>query len=313
MRWQYDEDLVEGAVFVRASSRHGIVPPLQVRRFHSERERLYAVLDPDERNAAFFKLHLEWFREWGLEKQLAGLLDEFPLLRRSIDALAFRKARNRQEEGAELYVNEAGARTGVTALRVERFVQESALTRFLRHEWMHLQDMVDSAFGYSPRLNLPGQNAAQLRLTRERYRLLWDITIDGRLVRARRDTAGTCDSHRALFDRAFSFWEPAKRDATFSALWTAAIPAHAELLALAADPRAVRSAQRPLPGAACPLCGFPTFRWAAPPEITPSITSAIGAEFAGWLPEQGACVRCVEMYHATANHHALPAFASPAT
>jgi len=66
MQLRYDDDFVEGAVFVCASGRGHHPPPLQVRRFHGEREKLYAILDPDERNTAFFKLHLEWFREWEL-------------------------------------------------------------------------------------------------------------------------------------------------------------------------------------------------------------------------------------------------------
>ena len=56
------------------------MPSLQIARFQREREKLYAILDPDERNTAFFKLHLDWFREWGLEKLITDLLKEFPLL-----------------------------------------------------------------------------------------------------------------------------------------------------------------------------------------------------------------------------------------
>ena len=66
MQLRYDEDLVEAAVFVRASGTGRGIPRLQLARFHREREKLYAILDPDARNTAFFKLHLDWFREWGL-------------------------------------------------------------------------------------------------------------------------------------------------------------------------------------------------------------------------------------------------------
>ena len=68
MQLRYDDDFVEGAVFIRASSRRHGPPSLQVRRFHGAREKLYAILDPDERNTAFFNLHLDWFREWGWRK-----------------------------------------------------------------------------------------------------------------------------------------------------------------------------------------------------------------------------------------------------
>ena len=68
MQLRYDEDFIEAAAFLCTSGRRKGVPSLQIARFHREREKLYAILDPDERNTAFFKLHLDWFREWGLEK-----------------------------------------------------------------------------------------------------------------------------------------------------------------------------------------------------------------------------------------------------
>ena len=320
MHLRYDEDLVESAVFVCASGRRKGVPSLQVARFHREREKLYGLLDPDERNAAFFKLHLEWFREWNLEKVLTDLLKEFPSLRVSLTVLAFRKARARNEEGAELYVQ---SRTGVApvpgpspdwtgetpglvahnavvALRAERFGRDEELLPFLRHEFMHVHDMVDAAFGYSPQLHLPGQNAAQQRLTRERYRLLWDITIDGRLTNASRATVGDRASHRVAFDRAFGFWTGGKRDEIFAGLWNGRKPRHGDLLAIASDPRDVKTSHGPLPGAPCPLCGFPTFQWADVSRLEVRLGEAIRREFAHWSSDQGACARCVEVYGAAA-------------
>src|SRR5262245_35731115 len=113
MHLRYDEDLIEAAVFVCTSRRQSGIPSLQIARFHREREKLYAILDPDERNTAFFKLHLDWFREWQLEQTLTDRLDEFPQLRATLEVLAFRRATRRNDEGAELYVN---AQTGRTAV-----------------------------------------------------------------------------------------------------------------------------------------------------------------------------------------------------
>jgi hypothetical protein len=314
---RYDDDFIETAVFLCASGRRQGVSPLQIARFHHEREKLYPILDPDERNAAFFKLHLEWFREWQLEKPLTRLLDEFTSLRSSLDVLAFRKARGRNEEGAELYVQSragvppagppaAGAagppapdrRNAVVALRVERLARAEHLIPFLRHEFMHLHDMLDPAFGYSPELHLSGQNLAQQRLTRERYRLLWDITIDGRLINTGRETVGRREAHGAAFDRAFGFWPAAKREEAFADLWNGQNPRHEDLLSIAADPREVKSSHQPLPGALCPLCGFPTFQWADRSRVEGRIGEAIRREFAPWSPEQGACERCAEVFEA---------------
>src|SRR5262245_52753949 len=115
MHLRYDDDFVEAAVFLCASGRRPGAPALQIRRFHAERERCYPVADPDERNAAFFRVHLGWFREWGLEQLLTSLLQEYPLLPGALNVLAFRQGRGHNEEGAELYVSGAGVRNAMVA------------------------------------------------------------------------------------------------------------------------------------------------------------------------------------------------------
>lgn len=295
MHLRYDDDFVEAAVFLCASGRRLGAPALQIRRFHAERERCYTVADPDERNAAFFKVHLGWFREWGLEQLLTGLLQDYPFLPGALNVLAFRQARGRNEEGAEMYVN-AGVRNAMVALRMDRLERDEPLLRFLRHEFMHLHDMVDPAFAYSPQIHLPTHNHTQQRITRERYRLLWDTTIDGRLTRAGRETVNRQEQHQALFERAFSFWPEEKRRRVFDAHWTERAPRHENILALATDPRDLSHAQEPLPGGSCPLCHFPTFEWTDVTALAPETLSTLRTQFPHWTPDQGACKRCVEIY-----------------
>jgi hypothetical protein len=309
MQLRYDEDFIEAAVFRCATRRQKAmrplvageangcrVHPLQLARFHRERERLYGVLDPDERNAAFFKLHLDWFREWGLEKPLAEALKEYPLLAQKLTVLAVRKPHGKNDEGAELYVNHAGQRSAVVALRPELFEREPELRTYMRHEFTHLNDMLDPAFGYEPALDLPGLNGAQQRLARERYRLLWDITIDGRLAAAGHAPMATRDQHAAAFARGYAFWPEQRRSDVFALLWQKAAPRHADFLALIADPRGLREAHRPAPGASCPLCGFSTFQWGGAEQLGGEVGKAILREFPRWTPEQGACERCVEIF-----------------
>ena len=294
MNLRYDDDFVEAAVFLAASGKRFGVPPAQIRRFHAERERCYNILDPDERNAGFFKLHFDWFREWGLEKVLFRVLDEYPLLAPALDTLAFRKVRSKRDEAAELYVSAENGRSAVVAMRPERFERDDAVCHFLRHEFMHLSDMVDPSFAYAPNVHARGMNPAQQRLVRERYRLLWDITIDGRLGRSLER-----GRHRALFDNMFSFWPDARREEVFQSLWTAKSPRHQQILALASDPRDLSHAERPLPGGSCPLCGFPTFEWADIPAFDDDLRARIQRDFPAWSPAQGACGRCTEIYQTT--------------
>lgn len=298
MQLRYDEDFVEAAVFLCASGGRKGVPSLQIARFQREREKRYAVLDPDERNTAFFKLHLEWFREWGLETLLTDLLKAFPLLMEKLAVLAVRKTRGKSDEGAELYVNDAGQRNAILALRPESFARDATLRDYVRHEFTHLSDMLDPAFGYLPTLHLPGLNGAQQRLARERYRLLWDITIDGRLTAAGHMPMQTREQHAAGFARGYSFWPEQRQAESFASLWLDASPRHADFLALIADPRGMRDAHRPAPGASCPLCDFPTFDWANTDAVTNDIRERIVAEFPAWSAEQGLCNRCLETYQA---------------
>jgi hypothetical protein len=296
MQLRYDEDFIEAAAFLCTSGRRKGIPSLQIARFHREREKLYGILDPDERNTAFFKLHLDWFREWGLEKLITDLLEEFPLLPGKLSVLAVRKTRNKNDDGAELYVNETGQRSAILALRPESFARDAALRDYVRHEFTHLHDMLDPAFGYAPTLDLPGLNGAQQRLARERYRMLWDITIDGRLTAAGHTPMQSREQHAAAFARGYSFWPADRQGETFESLWHNAVPRHVDFLALIADPRGLREAHRPAPGGSCPLCDFPTFNWADAGALLPEIAARVTAEFPAWSPEQGLCGRCLETY-----------------
>lgn len=300
MQLRYDEDFIEAAAFLCASRPALKVPALQIARFHREREKLYSILEPDARNAAFFQLHLEWFREWGLEKLVTELVAEFPLLSNSLSALVLRKSRAMHDEGAELYVAENGDRNAILALRPELFERPAVLRNYCRHELMHICDMVDPAFGYLPELLVPGLNPAQRRLARERYRLLWDITIDGRLTLAGHVPIATREQHALSFDRTFSFWRQEKRAETVASLWQNRAPRHSTLLELIADPRGLRDAHQPGPGAPCPLCEFPTFSWAQVDRLPPETITRVAQDFPIWTPIDGMCERCLEAYEALA-------------
>ncbi|MSU59770.1 MAG: hypothetical protein EXS35_16650 [Pedosphaera sp.] len=103
-------------------------------------------------------------------------------------------------------------------------------------------------------------------------------------------------SHRAAFERAFGFWDEAKREQVFRGLWDEQAPRHADLVDIACDPREVRTLHKSSPGALCPLCDFPTFGWADAAALTPAITAAISVEFPAWEVSQSLCGRCRKTY-----------------
>ena len=296
MRLRYDEDFVEAAVLLCATGRRKGASPMLMARFNRERDKLYDILDPDDRNAAFFRLHLDWFREWGLERHLTSPLKEFPLLTEALEILAFRKSRGKADDGAELYVNESGERNGVVAIQPERLERDAELLAFLRHEFTHLHDMVDPAFAYHPELMVLSPSLGSQRLARERYRLLWDVSIDGRLTRSGHGTVASKDQLWSEFTGAFAFWGEARHREVFGFLWNNPHLTHHDLEELVCDPRQQQTARGPSPGAPCPLCGFPTFAWADQARLTNKMVIAIESEFSHWAPAHGVCARCSEIY-----------------
>ena len=181
-------------------------------------------------------------------------------------------------------------------MRPERFEREAELASFLRHELTHLHDMIDPAFGYVPDLPVQGPSLNQQRLARERYRSLWDVSIDGRLIRSGRQTIATREHRWSEFSAAFAFWPEARQKEIFDSLWSNPAPTHHALEELVCDPRQLQSTAGPRPGAPCPLCGFPTFAWADAASLTDDTVATIRSEFPHWAPEHGACGRCFAIY-----------------
>ncbi|MCP5522312.1 MAG: hypothetical protein H7A46_12270 [Verrucomicrobiales bacterium] len=301
MTFLFEDDLVEGAVFLCASGKRPGIPLLQIRRFHAERERCYAIPDPDDRAAAFARVQLVWFQEWRLEGALRATVSRFPALKSGLAALAFRQARGRNDEGAELYRNPDGAQQGIVALNPNRFASDSDLTRFLHHELAHLADMVDENFGYSPVLDGTAQTASQQRLVRDRYRLLWNVSVDGRLTRRGLGTVADETRRRGEFNRGFAFLEDARRQAVFDNLWGGHTAGHEDLLAIASDPRGLHEQYAPVPGAPCPICGFAAFQWVEVTTLQSAARKRIHADFPNWHGEGSLCARCAEIYESTSN------------
>ena len=279
MKLQYDADLVEGVAFLEARRLNSVLSY----RYDSARSKIYDVVDPDERTLAFYQFHEKWFREFGFEDRLLAVLRQFPLIRNRAATLLLRKAVSKKDEGAELFVR-PDANNVVMALRAERFIGDPTLDQFLRHEFCHIADMLDESFGYEPDLSLPDAPPAELSLLRDRYRVLWDITIDGRLKHDGEKAKRFAEFTRAFLGRSAEVCER---------LWTGARPTHAELVALATMARLEAHNE---PGGSCPLCRFPTFQWSGAEVLTPTVVEAVRQHFPQWTRARGCCARCAELY-----------------
>ncbi len=296
MKLEYQADFLESAIGICAAGKRKGIPSILITRFNFERERIYRQPDPDAREHAFQQLHLKWFLEWGLESSLLRHTQALEAHAAQIESLLYRKARSRKDEAAELYANDAGVRRVAIALRGERFEDDDALGVFLRHESQHICDMLDPAFGYEPSLLQAGATATQVRLATERYRVLWDAAIDGRLARAGRPIETPRAKHEYLIHHAFAFWPEQRRRDLAEQMWTGRDITHRILAAYASDPRA-DDARPAAPGQPCPLCGMPTFEWADAKALAP-VETLIRQEFPRWTLAQSACARCAEVYAA---------------
>jgi hypothetical protein len=114
-------------------------------------------------------------------------------------------------------------------------ILDDQITRaLLRHEMMHVRDMLDPAFGYER--SLPSDTGALTETTlRDRYRVLWDVTIDGRLALAGHPSDRARVQRLREFEAAFPMLG-GDAPVAFDAWFGRRRPTHDELLAFARTP-----------------------------------------------------------------------------
>jgi hypothetical protein len=240
---EYEPALVEAAVLAALRGRPG--EPA----FRAERDPLYAIAEPEARETAFRTLHGRWFEVLGLGAVLDRALREQPAVATRASRCVVIRARSPGEEGGDLLVA-AGAgpgpptRTVLLRLRPESFLDPEGLRTRLRREILHVADVLDPAFGYTPHWP-PAAGPLPPGLVRERYRVLWDTVVDGQMVR--RGWAGPALRWERFHEFVATF--PvlgARAGEIFGRLFDG--PArHADLVALALDPGLARgSSGQPL-------------------------------------------------------------------
>jgi len=290
---EFDARLVEEGV-CRALYGHQ-----QEAVFRRERDQVYSILDLERREEAFRSIHWSWFRRLWLAEPLEQALAERIEALSAVEQILIVSAPGAREEGAELFVAAAAGTAAkptrlVLCLRAETLVQPERALRLLRHELLHVADMLEPAFGYVPWLDHDRDSPAYERLVRERYRVLWDTSIEGRLSRA-----GWTESDARIrcwveFSRAFAAGAKPD-DSAFVRLFDGPRPSHAELAALALSGGGSSSTRR---GQRCSLCRLPTFERLVGSQLTEPVRVGIQADFPQWEPQQGVCPQCADLYAA---------------
>ncbi|MCG3128166.1 MAG: hypothetical protein CHACPFDD_03042 [Phycisphaerae bacterium] len=293
-----DAELMERVVFAAVRAR----PDLE-RRYHRRFAAAHAE-PPEQRDAAFSALHAEWFRDLGFDERLRALLREYPLLHTHVERLVLHEAPTRRTQGCELF-GQAGDHSVVAAIHVATLLDDAAFQYWARHEFQHVEDMLDPAFAYDPADRPDGPTAAARNLVRDRYALLWSLSVDARLASRMTLPAGVLPRRQREFAAAFGLSER-RADELFASTWAAfrhSRPTHAALLSRAragasrdANESNPQPPAAPPPGAPCPLCAFPTFDWARPADLDAASAAQIQLDFPGWSPPDSLCGRCAELY-----------------
>lgn len=306
----FDCRLVEAAVWLAVDKRTRGGQP--VPDFQRERERLYEIEDPEVREAGFRALGGAWFVRLELHAALEQALVERFDRSAGLDHCLTLPAISRGDEMADLSISSHHAfeQTGqapmnlgrprtvlVVRLRPESLLAGDALLGFLRHELLHVADMLDPVFGYERAVAVSDDGPSHENLLRERYRVLWDATIDGRLVRE-----GTADPRvRGLrfaeFTRTFAI-PPDRADTAFSRWFDGPRPCHQDLMAFAAAPFS-SDGTRPGYNGRCPICRFPVAHLDTRTRPLPAeAIRALERSRPTWHVAEGLCPQCADLYEA---------------
>jgi hypothetical protein len=98
----------------------------------------------------FRDLDNDFFHRLGYGRFLVEILDEFPHVKEKVEEVHVRRATSKQNEGSN--VVDDGKKV-IIRLYSEQFIEGKKIGKVLRHEFMHVSDMLDEGFGYGTERN----------------------------------------------------------------------------------------------------------------------------------------------------------------
>ena len=286
---ELDPHLVEESVLLASDAAS---PPIR-HGYRRERDAIYEIADSEKREAAFRDLDARWFDRLGLGTPLLRLVREFDSVLARVSRCIVLLAGRTRDEGADLHDSRGAMPALAVKLTPHSLLSFEEVAPALRGELLHVEDMLDPAFDYQRDVPAPEEGAVYEKLLRDRYRVLWNTSVDGRLSARGQLAKGGEARRRQEFLATFSMLE-AEAEAHFERLFHGSRPSHHEFLSFARSVEG-RAAGR------CPLCRFPTarFRGEGAPLDT-RVEEAIRRDFPDWSLSQGICVQCADLYEARA-------------
>ena len=235
LRIQYEQSLVETTVFLAV--RHD--EPLEC-ALHSIIDPLYAIPDEELRQREFGAVFRDFFTKLAFDRLITGLLAERPLVGEFVDRCVVRDAARKKLQSAELLVQgdkdreDTSCKTLVIQICPQSFLDAERLIPLMRRELMHVADMLDEQFGYV-RETFSG-NPSRQNLQRDRYRVLWDVFVEGRLEREQAGVMKEKERLEQAFDRVFANDTTGTNDGVFARVFDAPSLTHRNFMEWAREP-----------------------------------------------------------------------------
>lgn len=307
MRIEFETTLLEETVF---QALRGGTPEQRALEsaYRRDADTLYSLPSGPAREEAFLGLQSKTFSKLGLREHIDAVFAHFPVLASRLERAIFLLAPLRKDQDAELFGGSGHAFNMFVRTTAATLIDPQAFARFAHHEFSHIADMLDSKFEYSRTPQFAGVNSVQREIARERYRELWDLYIDARLLQAGKPAQQERQGHFFNFIRLFG--ESALTREIFEQLWTldfATPPSQPAFIAAAGSPEALCAlAGLSFPQQAdairtfatvCPVCACATKVWVnEPATLNTEIQARIVARVPSWTPEKGLCVQCSEFF-----------------
>lgn len=293
-RIELDPAFVEEAVFLTLKREEKAGGEGLVKTFHDGKNQIYEVVSGETREESFRKFYKVWFSKLGLGVIFERIVGEFPLLAGSEILVFVKRVFRQKDEGSELYVEDF-AKTVLIGLQVIRILDKPFLEAILRQELVHVSDMLDPEFQYSPDPIFGGTCETENDLIRDRFAVLWNLYVSSRIQRKGFQSLVSRGRQKLDFDKTFSFWSEKKRNQVFEDLLNRDQWTHPELLRLARHRDQTRISDRGW--FRCPLCSFSSYESVdCRVREAAAVVKRIEQDREDWEPERGVCQQCFAIY-----------------
>jgi hypothetical protein len=272
--------------------------------YHQRADFVYEEYDVSERQQEFQKLDWSFFCQLRIPERIAAQVEKFPIIGAQVKRIAVCLAAQKRDQTADLFFN-GDVKHVLVSICPETLANWDLGRKHVLHELMYVADMLDPSFAYEKRKL--GTCPSDEEIIRQRFALLWQIYIGGRLEQRDETPVLSLAEYEREFNRLFRRIPIDQHGKLLEKLWSGNHVTYKHLVGFARDLSELArwggvsmgmtsehnsSLSR---SSFCPICHCRMYRAAQFDEGSNSIVvDRIQREFPNWSPDQGICERCVE-------------------